>query len=577
MRERAWARDRALAVKLLDEVWPALLLGLVVGIGVLVWTLGDPDQPYGDPLRAGSTWPLMCLVPIAAWVGLTATGGSAARLGFMLARPVGRQRWLTVRLLAGLVAVVVIGIVVHGAAMLGGFEDVGPPVALVAGAVVGALSLGALAGAAAATETGAVGGTVVGVVVLVGPPTMLLDAYGVTWDVVSQVVWGWGWIWASVLVAIPIAPLWRIVAELPRRCPRRIGKSAALTGVAYGLVGVFGWPSIMNAATNPVLNQVVAIEGRGAGPRVLYTRTRDEVDGIAVLRPDGTVVALWGEGRRRDQIVMSWPSEDGRMLAVLLVPPDKRGREVVLFDLETGAHVRSPHYGAELRVEQWVDGQAAVVLCNRDYGARLFELSLERDGVVPVSRPSEAWGEPWDPHAFVRSGVGVKVVSSWGSSSLGGTHIGVTFEGAVTAAAPLGMFEGRVAASRWLDDEHVAVIVVATVDIADIADEDRERRKDSWVFVIRRDGEVVEDVRVEGTQLLEIEGPAHGPWRVLGRGGWLAWLDASGERGPVIHPYNLGSRRRPWLPHVLNDEGIHALEHDGRLTHLPPANARGHR
>lgn len=566
MREgRSWV-ERALALDLLDEVWPALLLGLTVGIGVLVWMLGDPDRPELGVLEAGSTWPLVCLVPVAAWVGLTATGGSAARLGFMFARPLTRQRWLAARLLAGSVAVGVVGVVVHGAATMGGFLDLGPPLPLVVGAVLGAMTVGALAGACATTETKAVGVTVIGVVFLAGPAVALLDGYGVTWRAVGRAVYGWGWMLALLLAVIPVVSLGRVVAELPRRCPRRIAQSLALTGVGYGAAAVFVWPLIMDASTNPVHNRVVGIEGRGDGLSVRYTMTKDDVDGILVERADGSVVRLWEGGVRGGRIVEGWPSDDGRLLAVSVVPPEGAGRYLVLFDLETGEHVRSPRYSYGLRLEYWVAGRRAVVLSKqRNNKIGLVTLDLEDGSAEPVPVPPKSVLES---EALVRNRV---VARPSRDETLGGVHLGVTFrelDSGRESTVPIGLFALESSFSAWLDDEHFAVVVTARVETDD-GDGEVGRRTDSWVFVIHRGGVVVVDLRVKAAVIRRLEGPATGPWRVT-KDGTLAWLDPTGCVARSIEPWNLGSRQRVWMPHLVTSQGVLAVDQHGRRVRLAP-------
>lgn len=585
---------RAITTRAFSSMWPAVLLGLVGGL-VIVLRMTSAGDGGAREIAGGSwsTWPIVPLVFAAAWGGMAATGAARAQLAHAFARPVSRGTWLATRLALLLVLLTMAGIALHLVAAQVWIRDPGPPFILVVGAILGAALAGALAGATAETEATALGGTVLGVALLYAPAQSLLDAYAISWP---RLVSGMGpWAWPIVLLTTAglAWPVWQVVRALPRRDAR----ASTLAGALAVAIAVFGfvtmwWPAAARA-TGPEHAGVVAISGEPGAPSVVYTGSSGHVEGVLMER-NGELIALYGGGIERPRIMQAIHSPDGRRLAMMIVPPAGTGRQVVVLDLESGDRLESK-VQLDLKLGAWSpEGLAfAFTVPGEPGGYAIVDAELGDLRLIPAEPPGRilAWRE---------EGLLVSVDGDPSGSSLGLTESGqyraemvsvtrhrpghrTVVAGSISSApfagpgalawtsTSSGLAEkgssqrhlilsirgldspgddidveldarlGAIVHSRgWLDAEHVYLTVHGTRNVA----------SNGRLVIVRRDGALIADAPAPSSlaRLNELLGPPAGPWLGISSAGSLFEIACDGRTTPRRHGIDLGSRDAPWVP-----------------------------
>ncbi len=601
--------DWAIAHHALSDALPTALIGLFACGAVLYGTV---DAPRSEATAAHGplTWPLLPLIAAAMWAGIGIFSEMKVSMAHTLARPLHRGRWLAVRATVHAAALGAVGMAVHAFSANLWATDLGPPLAFVVGLIVIAFGLGIVAGACANTETGAVGGAVVGLALTAAPVVMLVDFYGVSWPRLISALGGWLWPAALVGGASLLWPLWHVVRDLPLRRPRRIAVSVA-TIVAFQLLALIViWQPAASHATSAEHGEWVAIDGVLGGPRVVYTGTDGAVDGVYVER-DGRPVPVYGGGARRPEVVDARLSPDGHAIALLLRPSESDGRRIVLVDLQSGDQLSTDLAHSTIALGHWSPDSTrfAFIVPSGDLDpGRLTVASLDDATIREISRPP-VWRRvigwhgdhvvvherrkqlelvPTTQRAATRK---IGLLSQSGSSSVSTSGSGFAWlmadgprrlprgsqrrwtlmlqswePAAQPVAVDLQSWVGaKVTAFGFLDDDHVYVELTENYAARDGSRPTPPKR----MLIVHRDGEVQSVVEQRrGPKLHSLTGPPQGPWIAIDVFGGSALLQPDGRTRNNSRGKNLGNRSLRWVPMRDVKDGVEFIDASGRRKSL---------
>ncbi len=288
-------RDLAIIRATLRELAPLLFGALAIGLVIALTSLKDVRP---EAIDRWNTWPL-CVMPVAAlWGGLALTG-SRSTLVHLLARPVARERLLAWRLAVLLVGLAVVALPLW---WIGSHQFANAPsVATIAVATVLAALFGAQGATFTEREPTALACALVLAAPLVLPVQLALESERMTW---SRVHGSLGW-WlivplaaAATLHAVPLVRSWRL--GLPVRSVAVATKTVFASLVAT-LVIVFAIVRpILTWLGAPERGELITVVAATSDGVIVATGTRggddgdrDVVDGLVVIRDDGTRRVLW--------------------------------------------------------------------------------------------------------------------------------------------------------------------------------------------------------------------------------------------------------------------------------------------
>ena len=171
-----------------SELWPVAILGMLGGIALAMLADLAPALPLAAVAFAG------------LWGGVVAGGGNV-ELAHLLSRPVARGRMLALRV-GTLAALLLPGAaIVCGFGLVYGSRATGPSTSIMFVTIAICMLSGVLAGAMADTETGAVGGAIIGAGVVLVPPWLFATTVDVTWARIDAVLGWMQWPFALAMVA----------------------------------------------------------------------------------------------------------------------------------------------------------------------------------------------------------------------------------------------------------------------------------------------------------------------------------------------------------------------------------------
>jgi len=605
--------DWAVAHHALSDATPTALLGLVACGAVLLWTVGEPGNPVAA--HAQLTWPLLPLAAAAMWAGIGVLGEANANMAHTLARPLHRGRWLVIRAIVHAAALGAVGAVVQFFSANVWAQDPGPPLALVVGLIITAFGVGVVAGACATTETGAVGGTVVGLALMVAPILTLTNFYRVPWPRVTSALGDWMWPAACMGGAALVWPLWHVVRLLPLRQPRRIAVGIAAITALHAAAVVVIWQPAASRATSAEHGDRMAIGGTHDGPRVVYTGTEGTVDGVYIER-DGQQLPVFGGGARRSHVLEGRLSPDGSAIALLVRPFDAEGRRIEIVDLHSGDRMTTT-VEAELFLGAWSPDSTELVFVATSQEPRLSVAKLADATVRELSAPlglHHAGVSGW--HSRV---VGWREGSIVMLDSAGYRHVlrlvpatggDITQTMAFSARARPAVSDAAVA---WLShdgqpdapagSEHRWTLMIqgwepgaqrVSVDLgtwasasvtglgfldenhlyAELAEADPtrpagQRDRTKRLVVVDRSGEIrsVVDQR-RGQDLHSLRGSPQGPWIATDVYGGTGRLHPNGQTLPKTLGRNLGNRSTPWIPMRTAPNGVEFIDFAGQPAEM---------